>query len=160
MGGGVALYVDLLLCGVSCYENKAALLALRSNCCLHPAGTTWRLGRTPTSLWPPPAPAGLVGVPNAGKSSLLRALTAARPKVGSYAFTTLMPQLGVVDLGWGERMVIADVPGLIAGAAENRGLGHAFLKHVERTRALAYVLDASAGLHGATSCAVVVLVWG
>ncbi|KAL6778839.1 hypothetical protein ACKKBF_B04410 [Auxenochlorella protothecoides x Auxenochlorella symbiontica] len=91
---------------------------------------------------------GLVGVPNAGKSSLLRALTAARPKVGSYAFTTLMPQLGVVDLGWGERMVIADVPGLIAGAAENRGLGHAFLKHVERTRALAYVLDASAGLHG------------
>lgn len=59
-----------------------------------------------------------------------------------------MPQLGVVDMGWGERMVIADVPGLIAGAAENRGLGHAFLRHIERTRALAYVLDGSAGLYG------------
>lgn len=79
---------------------------------------------------------------------MLRALTAAKPKVGSYAFTTLMPQLGVVDMGWGERMVIADVPGLIAGAAENRGLGHAFLRHIERTRALAYVLDGSAGLYG------------
>lgn len=95
-----------------------------------------------------PAHAGLVGVPNAGKSSLLRALTSARPRVGSYAFTTLMPQLGVVDLGHGERMVLADVPGLIAGAARDRGLGHAFLRHIERTRALAYVLDASAGLHG------------
>lgn len=69
-------------------------------------------------------------------------------QVGSYAFTTLGPQLGVVELPGDARIVVADIPGLIEGASRNRGLGHHFLRHIERTKALAYVVDASAGLDG------------
>jgi GTP-binding protein len=90
---------------------------------------------------------GLVGYPNAGKSSLIAAMSAARPKIADYPFTTLIPNLGVVEAG-DVQFVVADVPGLIPGASEGKGLGHDFLRHVERCSAIVHVLDCATPLPG------------